>query len=572
VNENLDVVNIFVAIAQFVALAIVGPVDAPTRSVWSLAAIMNSIIATITQRAKQSNLLLLIIVVVFVFVSSFVRIQLTPRFVVRARHLAHQRARSSAERWCEHASALCGRVCPDHRAGCCRQHAVGPRACDRRCAERVHVGCDQVWERERVRRALCDILSLDQRLERCRLHVASPRERSRVSAARPHVVCHRCLENMDAIWNVSSADWGGHQRSGHVRERECAAHLHAGLECDAWINRNSHVVRPLRVCRDKCLRVCLGRIDPHVLVRDAPYEVHQCVNNRSRNARGGDGALSSATSHWCQKAEQQRQRSGQWSFTHSLVSVSAVFPRSIIDEQAAPRWEGYQYYEHVPRRRQCRSDLLRRDDLEPPVQVPSAYTQQPRTSSSTSGTSCARPSTNPLQHLRDSPRECHPHVFHPHVCREPMASMLSVFLDVGFFGLLRPGELQPLCRMLISLPGDVAGWDQEFAVVAICESENYRPLGRFQFATIRNARASRWSAWLCRDPPEHIRLWPASPALLREMLEQLCQALEIDIWEIMWVSLRAGVATYWFTQGAEVARLGFWGRWASPRSLSHYIQ
>ena len=43
-------------------------------------------------------------------------------------------------------------------------------------------------------------------------------------------------------------------------------------------------------------------------------------------------------------------------------------------------------------------------------------------------------------------------------------------------------------------------------------------------------------------------------------------------WELTTAALRAGGATYWFQSGIEPGRLKFWGRWASERTLSHYLQ
>ena len=55
------------------------------------------------------------------------------------------------------------------------------------------------------------------------------------------------------------------------------------------------------------------------------------------------------------------------------------------------------------------------------------------------------------------------------------------------------------------------------------------------------------------------------------MLAQLLRGLGVTM-KFTWGCLRPGGATAHFLAGVEVGRLRLWGRWASERTLVHYLQ
>ena len=149
---------------------------------------------------------------------------------------------------------------------------------------------------------------------------------------------------------------------------------------------------------------------------------------------------------------------------------------------------------------------------------------------------------------------------------------MSVLLEVGFFSLMRPGEMLALTRQLVSLPGQLLGNAAEFAVVGILSPENRKQLGKFQFAVCRSGNASSWLAWLCEGLHPAERLWPTTGKDFRKMFRILIDYLGLTELGFSPASLRAGGATYLFMHGVDPPRLKFYGRWSSERTLAHYLQ
>ena len=148
----------------------------------------------------------------------------------------------------------------------------------------------------------------------------------------------------------------------------------------------------------------------------------------------------------------------------------------------------------------------------------------------------------------------------------------SILLECGFFALLRPGELYALRRDLVSLPGQLLGNAVAFAVVGIECPKNRRQLGRFQFATVRSENSSSWLSWICQGLVPGERLWTSTGTDFRKRFKTLLWYLGLDTQNFVPASLRAGGATYLFMHGVDPPRLKFYGRWASERSLAHYLQ
>ena len=149
---------------------------------------------------------------------------------------------------------------------------------------------------------------------------------------------------------------------------------------------------------------------------------------------------------------------------------------------------------------------------------------------------------------------------------------LSVLLETGFFGLLRPSEFLKLQRQHVSLPDALSSLSNALAMVSIFNPKNKRQLGSSQFAIIRNTCSSSWLAWFCNGLRLTDRLWPGSPDRFRAMVKYLGRLLGLEDWRILPSGLRPGGATHFFGLGTEPGRLMFWGRWANLQSLKHYLQ
>lgn len=151
--------------------------------------------------------------------------------------------------------------------------------------------------------------------------------------------------------------------------------------------------------------------------------------------------------------------------------------------------------------------------------------------------------------------------------------VFSVFLEVGFFGMLRPAsELLKLRRGMISLPGDVFSVGAQFAIVAVLSPKNKKQMGNIQFAMIRSLQATKWLSWICEGLMSDDKLWLPDAEDFRKRVKTVAKYLKLDGWNILPSSLRPGGTTYFFTSGTEASRLVHWGRWSNERTLKHYIQ
>lgn len=148
----------------------------------------------------------------------------------------------------------------------------------------------------------------------------------------------------------------------------------------------------------------------------------------------------------------------------------------------------------------------------------------------------------------------------------------STLLLVGFYALLRPGELLKLSAADITLPNSFS-MGCPFAVVRIRSPKNSRQMGSQQFAEVRHPDAVNWLVWLVgkRKEPAEL-LWKSSQNRFRMMFRRLTQKLQIEHLKLSPASLRAGGATWMLDEKIEVSKIRFSGRWANLRSLEHYLQ
>lgn len=150
--------------------------------------------------------------------------------------------------------------------------------------------------------------------------------------------------------------------------------------------------------------------------------------------------------------------------------------------------------------------------------------------------------------------------------------IFSALALVGFFGLLRPGELLNLRSADVVLPNSLA-LAGEFAVVRIVRPKNARQMGSQQYVEIRHPDAINWLSWLkCQAPKPESTLWPSTATKFRVLFKHICSSLQLETLRLSPASLRAGGATWLVDEGVEISRIRFLGRWAHMRSLEHYIQ
>eukprot|EP00438_Fugacium_kawagutii_P014675 Skav232096 [mRNA] locus=scaffold2353:89080:90360:+ [translate_table: standard] len=142
---------------------------------------------------------------------------------------------------------------------------------------------------------------------------------------------------------------------------------------------------------------------------------------------------------------------------------------------------------------------------------------------------------------------------------------------IGFFGLLRPGELFSLRAVDATLPNS---WSMgnDFAVLRLLRPKNSRQMGVQQYVEVRHPDAVNWLAWLKSVRPPESAIWIGSPHKFRSMFRKVCYALGIAKLRLSPASLRAGGATRLVDEGFEISRIRFWGRWSHLRSLEHYVQ
>ena len=148
---------------------------------------------------------------------------------------------------------------------------------------------------------------------------------------------------------------------------------------------------------------------------------------------------------------------------------------------------------------------------------------------------------------------------------------VSALLGLGFFGLLRPGELLNLQRRHVNLPNSLT-FALPAITISIIKPKNFRQLGTSQFTTVSQPDVCNWVVWCCSDLQPHEMLWKHSHTEFRRLFKELTAQLEFANCKFTPASLRAGGATCLFDTHMDVGRLRLQGRWASAQSLEHYVQ
>jgi len=147
---------------------------------------------------------------------------------------------------------------------------------------------------------------------------------------------------------------------------------------------------------------------------------------------------------------------------------------------------------------------------------------------------------------------------------------MSVFLRLGFFGLLRPMEALKLTLQQVTLPSQRLLGFAGRLLLAIQDPKNKMYGGRIQFALILDQVTIQWVSWLVDGLPETSKLFTLTSSGVRELLDQLTSFLQLP--RFTPASLRAGGATDLFLSGLPLDQLKFRGRWTNVKTLEHYVQ
>ena len=149
--------------------------------------------------------------------------------------------------------------------------------------------------------------------------------------------------------------------------------------------------------------------------------------------------------------------------------------------------------------------------------------------------------------------------------------LFACLLEVGFFAMLRPGELLQLrARDVGTLNSLALGFPH--CTLRIAKPKNRRSVGPEQFVQLTHPCACMWLTYFVNSLAPDELLWPLSATAFRQKFHAVCAHLRIQGCRLTPASLRAGGASYWFQSGVTLGALKFLGRWASESSLFHYIQ
>ena len=159
-----------------------------------------------------------------------------------------------------------------------------------------------------------------------------------------------------------------------------------------------------------------------------------------------------------------------------------------------------------------------------------------------------------------------------HLRSEGMGLMLplAVLLRVCFFGLLRPGGIYKLRRGDVRL--GVTSDGKPVATVILRAPKNRASMGVNQFVILQEPGTVLWLGWLIHELPLNAYLWPSSGLRFRQLFASLADLCGLQHSRLSPGGLRAGGATWLFTETANIGHLQFTGRWRSPQSLHSYIQ
>ena len=142
----------------------------------------------------------------------------------------------------------------------------------------------------------------------------------------------------------------------------------------------------------------------------------------------------------------------------------------------------------------------------------------------------------------------------------------SLALQVGYYGLLRTGELLSLQAKNISV-SEAA----DFAVLDLGLTKTSQRAGAADSVTVRIAHTcQQLQKWKVSHKPEDF-LVPASPYLFRKLFREGLLALGLEQGNFRPYSLRRGGATMYFRKNSSFDFVRQLGRWNSDRTARIYL-
>ena len=147
--------------------------------------------------------------------------------------------------------------------------------------------------------------------------------------------------------------------------------------------------------------------------------------------------------------------------------------------------------------------------------------------------------------------------------------LLSTFL--GFYALLRPGEVCGLTRAAILLPR--GNGDEQDLLIRVLSPKRRAGGARVEYTKVDREFVPELVMRLLSQLGPTERIWPGSPELLVRRLRKIWALFVPSPRTFSLGSFRAGGATFLFGHWSEdLQRLSWRGRWRALPTLAHYVQ
>ena len=150
---------------------------------------------------------------------------------------------------------------------------------------------------------------------------------------------------------------------------------------------------------------------------------------------------------------------------------------------------------------------------------------------------------------------------------------IALLLGIGFFGMLRPGELLALWVRDLIFDSDPLFTDSMFVRIIAPKMRRLGP--RWEHVRIDDADFVRFTRVMTRGLDRDTVLFTGGYFALSDLFRQLClhfSVSNVDGTGLTPASLRSGGATFWYRRTDSTEFVRYWGRWANSRMLRIYIQ
>eukprot|EP00971_Amphidinium_carterae_P350525 6491601-Amphidinium_carterae.1 len=147
----------------------------------------------------------------------------------------------------------------------------------------------------------------------------------------------------------------------------------------------------------------------------------------------------------------------------------------------------------------------------------------------------------------------------------------SLALLLAFQALLRPSEVAALRRQHILLPQDLSGNEQSL-VICITQSKTTHRAARLQSVMVTDPVVVQLAQGLLHQDAASAPLVRGGLRELQRKFNYLREALQLDGSPFTLGTLRGGGAVWHIQQCQSIAMLQWRGRWASEKSVQHYLQ